>query len=101
METLLTVAEYATAVRQHEDSVRRQLRAGRIPRAIKKGRGWRIPASAVYEDSRQAQAGPWPTAAREMAGIYAGALEGGGELTAITTAPGEPYQQPSQDVPEG
>lgn len=89
METLLTVEQYATAVKQHPDSVRRQLRQGRLPRAIKKGRAWRIPASAVYEDSRQAQeVGTWAAAARDMAGVYADALESGGELTAITVAPG-------------
>ena len=93
MEQLLTVEQYASAVRQNPDSVRRMLRQGRGPRAIKKGRAWRIPASAVHEDSRQAQrGGTWAAAAQDMADLYAGALESGGELTAITTAPGDFHQ---------
>jgi excisionase family DNA binding protein len=91
METLLTVEQYAERAQLHPDSVRRQLREGRL-RAIKKGRVWRIPASVVYEDSRQAKrAGKWATAAASMADVYANSLKDGDELTAITTAEGEFY----------
>lgn len=92
METLLTVEQYATQVQLHPDSVRRQLREGRL-RAIKKGRMWRIPASVLYEDSRQAKnAGKWASAAVNMAPVYGESLQSGSELTASTTADGDFYE---------
>lgn len=92
MSTLLTVEQYATLTQLHPDSVRRQLRSGRL-RAIKKGRVWRIPSHAVQEDSRTPKAANrWAAAAEEMSGIYSESLQEGGELTAITTAPGGFYE---------
>ena len=98
METLLTVEQYAAQVKLHPDSVRRQLRQGRLPRAIKKGRVWRIPSSVVHEDSRLVgRASTWAEAAALMAEVYADALQGAGALTAITSAPGEFHQQAGAD----
>ena len=92
METLLTVEQYATRAQLHPDSVRRQLREGRL-RAVKKGRVWRIPESAVHEDSRASKRdAQWTTAAENMADIYLDSLQNGGELTAITTAEGEFFE---------
>ena len=88
MNPLLTVEQYASLTQLHPDSVRRQLRSGRL-RAVKKGRVWRIPASAVHENvaisdpSRQ-----WAAAAQQMADVYAESLAHGSELTAMTSAAG-------------
>ena len=92
VETLLTVEQYAERAQLHPDSVRRQLREGRL-RAIKKGRVWRIPESVVGEDSRQRERSEqWARAARAAAPIYAASLESGDDFTAFSTAPGDVYQ---------
>ena len=92
MENLLTVEQYATRAQLHPASVRRQLREGRL-RAAKKGGVWRIfeseleqhtPAKAPVRAARD-----WESAARLMAAIYQQSLDNDGELTAITTAPGD------------
>ena len=92
MSTLLTVEQYAIMTQLHPDSVRRQLRSGRL-RAIKKGRVWRIPSDEVRADSRASDAvGSWASAAKEMAGVYSQSLSEADELTAMTTAPGGFYE---------
>ena len=97
MSTLLTVEQYATMTQLHPDSVRRQLRSGRL-RAIKKGRVWRIPSSVVQEDSRPSQVSKrWASAAKEMATHYGESLENESDLTAITSTPGEFYEIPESD----
>lgn len=97
MSTLLTVEQYAIMTQLHPDSVRRQLRSGRL-RAIKKGRVWRIPSDAVHEDSRQSQVSKhWAAAAQEMAAHYRESLKEDNDLTAITSAPGEFYETPAGD----
>jgi len=100
MESLLTVEQYASRAQLHPDSVRRQLREGRL-RAIKKGRVWRIPESAMMEDSPAKRPEPkkgWTEAAMELAPIYTASIEGGGELTASSQALGDLYPYPH--VPE-
>lgn len=95
MENLLTVEQYATRAQLHPDSVRRQLREGRL-RAAKKGRVWRIFESELEADTpgtaATRPARDWEKAAQEMAPIYRESLDNGGELTAITTAPGDFYE---------
>lgn len=93
MESLLTVEQYATRTQLHPDSVRRQLREGRL-RAVKKGRVWRIPEGALMEDSPATSPGPravktWEQAANDMAPVYADSIRNGGVLTAITDAEGD------------
>lgn len=102
MENLLTVEQYATRAQLHPDSVRRQLREGRL-RAAKKGRVWRIFESELEAHTpgkRAKQLSPdWARAAREMAPIYRESLDNNGELTAITTAPGEFYDSSAGEDP--
>ena len=51
-ETLLTVDEAATRLRMNPDTLRRQLRQGRI-RSVRTGKLWRIPESALEaQDAR-------------------------------------------------
>ncbi len=97
MNTLLTVEQYAAMTQLHPDSVRRQLRSGRL-RAVKKGRVWRIPSSAVHEDSRAPKtANRWAAAAKDMAAVYRESLAQNGELSAITTAPGDFHETPEDN----
>lgn len=49
-EQLLTVEQYAHRAQLKPETVRRQLREGRL-KAIKKGRVWRVPESAVLENT--------------------------------------------------
>jgi excisionase family DNA binding protein len=49
-EMLLTIEQAAERLQLHPASVRRQVRAGLL-RAIKRGRQWRVPASALYESA--------------------------------------------------
>ncbi len=92
MENLLTVEQYAMRAQLHPDSVRRQLREGRL-RAAKKGRVWRIFESELERDTPGNKAKPekslWTRDAERMAPIYQASLDNNGELTAITTAPGD------------
>jgi hypothetical protein len=44
---LLTVKEYASLVRQHADSVRRRIRQGQQPGAVRAGGQWRIDLAAL------------------------------------------------------
>lgn len=100
MESLLTVEQYATRAQLHPDSVRRQLREGRL-RAVKKGRVWRIPESAMMEDSPNRPSRKmksWDAAAQELAPVYAASIENGDELTAISQAEGDLYEH--EFVPE-
>lgn len=85
----------------HPDSVRRQLREGRL-RAAKKGRVWRIFESELERDTPGNQAGKakrslWQRDAERMAPIYQASLDDDGDLTAITTAPGEFYESSVED----
>ncbi len=95
MENLLTVEQYATRAQLHPDSVRRQLREGRL-RAAKKGRVWRIFESELEADTpgkvTTRPSRDWERAAQEMAPVYRESLDNGGDLTAITTAPGDFYE---------
>ncbi len=106
MENLLTVEQYATRAQLHPDSVRRQLREGRL-RAAKKGRVWRIFESELEADTPghvtpvKAPRRPsrdWEQAAQEMAPVYRESLDNNGDLTAITTASGDFYES-SVDSP--
>jgi hypothetical protein len=46
-EELLTVKEYAALVRQHPESIRRRIRAGKQKGAERVGGEWRIDVSAT------------------------------------------------------
>ncbi len=95
MENLLTVQQYATRAQLHPDSVRRQLREGRL-RAAKKGRVWRIFESELEAHTPAKPAAKpkpnWQADAERMAPIYQDSLDDNGELTTITTAPGDIYE---------
>ncbi len=100
MENLLTVEQYAMRAQLHPDSVRRQLREGRL-RAAKKGRVWRIFESELQRDTpgkkvTQKQS-LWQRDAERMAPIYQESLDNDGDLTAITTAPGDVYEPSVKD----
>lgn len=100
MENLLTVEQYAMRAQLHPDSVRRQLREGRL-RAAKKGRVWRIFESELTRDTpgKKADKKPslWQRDAERMAPIYRESLDNNGDLTAITTAPGGIYESSVED----
>ena len=53
MEMLLTVEQAAERLQLHPETVRRQLKRGEL-RAIKRGRVWRVPESALGEDTPKA-----------------------------------------------
>lgn len=55
MELLLTVEQTAGRLQMHPVSVRRLLARGEI-RGVKRGRVWRIPESALSEQTKQAPA---------------------------------------------
>ena len=100
MENLLTVEQYAMRAQLHPDSVRRQLREGRL-RAAKKGRVWRIFESelqantpAKAPDKSQSR---WQADAQRLAPFYQNSLDNDGDLTAITTAPGDFYESSAED----
>lgn len=86
MENLLTVEQYATRAQMHPESVRRQIREGRL-RAINKGRSYRIPESVLMESIVKAP--DWTGAANRMATVYADSIAQGGELTASSTEGGD------------
>ncbi len=103
MENFLTVEQYALRAQLHPDSVRRQLREGRL-RAAKKGRVWRIFESELQRDTPgnktdQTKKEPslWQRDAERMAPIYQQSLDNGGELTALSTAPGDVYEPSGRD----
>ncbi len=48
MESLLTVEQTAERLQLHRDTVRRQIKRGQL-RAVKRGRVWRVPESALQE----------------------------------------------------
>lgn len=48
MEALLTVEQTAERLQLHRDTVRRQIKRGQL-RAVKRGRVWRVPESALQE----------------------------------------------------
>ena len=50
MEMLLTVEQAAERLQLHPETVRRQLKRGEL-RAIKRGRIWRVPESALMENA--------------------------------------------------
>lgn len=101
MENLLTVEQYATRAQLHPDSVRRQLREGRL-RAAKKGRVWRIFESELEAHtpakSPRNSASNWQADAERLAPIYQESLDNNGELTAITTAPGDIYELSGEEL---
>ena len=53
MEMLLTVEQAAERLQLHPETVRRQLKRGEL-RAIKRGRVWRVPESALMENAPKA-----------------------------------------------
>ncbi len=53
MEMLLTVEQAAERLQLHPETVRRQLKRGEL-RAIKRGRVWRVPESALGEATPEA-----------------------------------------------
>ena len=53
MEMLLTVEQAAERLQLHPETVRRQLQRGEL-RAIKRGRVWRVPESALGEAAPEA-----------------------------------------------
>lgn len=57
-QPLLTVPEVAHIVRQHEQTVRRAMRSGEYPGAVKVGREWRISRANL-----DARLNPQPAAA--------------------------------------
>jgi len=56
VEMLLTVEQAAERLQLHPNTVRLMLNDGRL-RGIKKGRVWRIPESALTEDTRPGEGG--------------------------------------------
>ncbi len=91
MELLLTVEQAATRLQVDPETIRRRLRRGSL-RGVKSGqRLWRVPESALIEDGQDALT-RWAQAAQAMAPVYAESLASGGQLTAITTAPGAFYE---------
>ena len=54
-ETLLTVDQAATRLQMHPDTLRRQLRQGRI-KSLRAGKLWRIPESALTAPELQTPA---------------------------------------------
>lgn len=46
-EELLTVKEYADTVKTHPESIRRRIRQGRQPGAVRVGGQWRIDATVA------------------------------------------------------
>jgi excisionase family DNA binding protein len=93
MEMLLTVEQVASRLSLHPVTVREHLSRG-ILRGIKRGRQWRVPESALGES--RPIGSKWEHAAQAMAPIYAESLASGGQLTAITTAPGDFYESESE-----
>jgi excisionase family DNA binding protein len=61
MEELLTIEQAARRLKLSEQTVRIQCRTGFL-RAVKRGRQWRVPESALLEDA------PEPNAQRDQTG---------------------------------
>lgn len=99
MEMLLTVQQAAERLQLTPYTVREQLKRGTL-RGIRRGRIWRVPESALMEDSptKREPKKSWDAAAQELAPIYEASLERGGELTASSQASGDLYPYPH--VPE-
>jgi excisionase family DNA binding protein len=92
MEMLLTVEQAATRLQVEPETVRRRLRRGTL-RGVKSGeRLWRVPESALTEDSPASGLSKWQVAAEVAAPIYADSLASDGDLTDFTTAPGDFYE---------
>ncbi len=70
MEMLLTVEQAAERLQLHPETVRRQLKRGEL-RAIKRGRVWRVPESALGEATPDT---PQTRAARILAEFRSGDL---------------------------
>lgn len=94
MEMFLTVEQTALRLQLSPLTVRRQLARGAL-RGVKRGRVWRVPESALNESTRRASVpgvSEWEQAAKMSAPLYAESLASGGQLTAITDAPGGFYE---------
>ena len=63
MEMLLTIEQAATRLQLHPETVRRQIKRG-LMRAVKRGRVWRVPESALQEVAPLTPATPSDTSAR-------------------------------------
>ena len=57
MEALLTIEQAATRLQLHPETVRRQIKRG-LMRAVKRGRVWRVPESALQESAPISTAPP-------------------------------------------
>lgn len=88
MEMLLTVEQAATRLNLHPITVRVHLRNG-ILRGIKRGRVWRVPESALLENTPKVS--QWEAAAERLAPVYAESLATDGELTLAVTSPRKIY----------
>lgn len=97
VENLLTVEQYANRTQMHPESVRRQIREGRL-RAINKGRSYRIPESVLMESVVKAP--DWTNAATRMATVYADSIASGGVLTACSTEGGDYAPTTAEDDAE-
>ncbi len=76
MEVLLTVEQAAERLQLHPETVRRQLKRGEL-RAIKRGRVWRVPESALGEETpatSKARSTPQTRAAAILAEFRSGDL---------------------------
>jgi excisionase family DNA binding protein len=63
MEMLLTIEQAATRLQLHPETVRRQIKRG-LMRAVKRGRVWRVPESAL-EEAAPVAAATMPQASAE------------------------------------
>ncbi len=92
-EMFLTVEQTAERLQLSPLTVQRQLKRGAL-RGFKRGRVWRVPESALGEDSptKREPKKSWDAAAQELAPIYEASIENGGELTAISQAEGDLYE---------
>ena len=98
-ELYLTTEQAADRLQLHPETIRRQIHSGRL-RAVRRGRVYRIPESAIGESSVPAAAGNrWAAAAERMAPIYAASLAQGDDFTASTTAPGNFYDGSEENTP--
>ena len=61
MEALLTIEQAAVRLQLHPETVRRQIKRG-LMRAVKRGRVWRVPESALQEAEPNATASTAATA---------------------------------------
>ncbi len=76
MEMLLTVEQAAARLQLHPETVRRQLQRGEL-RAIKRGRVWRVPESALGEATPEVAKASEPNTPQTRAALILAALDSG------------------------